>query len=412
MSAISTLQPTETQAERGPVQLGRIAPVAVLLALAGTVATGVLLLSPASQLPMFGSYLFGLIFWLGITLGFFGLSLLHHTIRPSWSVPLLRMLEAGGGLVAFLTMAVLFIPILVNLPTLYEWARPEVVAAEPVLKHKANYLNPGFFAVRFIGYFAIWGFWAWFMRKSTLKQDETKNFKLETGRSSWGAPGLLLFFITTTFAFTDWVMSLEPHWYSTIYGVWSSVSAGLGALGLVAALFLANSKKDPYSSVISPKLSTDIGNMLFVLTLLWAYTSISQFLIIWNGNLPETAVYFRVRSEFGWNFIGLTLIVGQFLLPFMWLLAPRAKKYPSLLLRIAAWIFVMHVIDVYMVVVPALPVPHGHPHRAVGENLLFDAIAFVTVGAFWFAAFASQLRKAPLLPAYDNRLQEAQKHAH
>ena len=416
-----------TEQGSGSLNLGRLAPATSVIGAIGLLVLLALMFTgdDAHRQQMLGSYLFGFIFWIGITLGFFGLSLLHHTVRGRWSVSILRILEAGGGWVSFVLMGALFIPVLANLKLLYEWADPDKVATSEILKHKAPYLNTPFFIVRLGIYLLLWGGLAYFMRRSTLRQEAKQDFKLEAGRSSWGAPGILMFFITCTFAFTDWVMSLDKNWYSTMYGTWTIVASVLGALALATFIFCTNADKFPYNTVWRPDLTKDLGNMLFTLTMLWGYTSLSQFLIIWNGNLPETARYYIARSSnvpvhagsvepvtsnFTWGILGLVGIIGQFFIPFFALITPRTKKTPKNLAKICAWIFVVHIVDVYSYVIPSLP-GRGGP-GPVSSAIGYDALAWITIGALWFFVFGSQVSKAPLLPTYDTRLQEALQNAH
>lgn len=407
--------------ESTTLNLGRLAPASSVIGFIGLVVCMVLMFTgnDAMKTQMMGSYMFGFIFWIGITLGFFGLMLLHNTVRGNWSVSIIRILEAGGGTVSFLVMFALFLPIVANLKAMYTWADPAKVAADPMLTYKAGYLNPTFFVVRLGIYLLLWGGLSWFLRNSAMRQERSKDFKLESGRSSWAAPGLVVFFLTCTFAFTDWVMSLEPHWYSTMYGTWTIVSASLAALALATLIFCVNADKMPFKSVMRPDLTKDLGNMLFVLTMLWGYTSLSQFLIIWNGNIPETASYYHNRgsniepmtANFTWGAVGLITIIGQFFVPFFALITPRTKKTAMNLAKIAGWIFVVHIVDVYQYVVPALPGGRGHAGPATAA-IATDALAWVAIGAIWLFVFGSVVKKAPLLPTYDTRLQEAVQNAH
>jgi hypothetical protein len=218
-----------------------------------------------------------------------------------------------------------------------------------------------------------------------------------------------------------------------MHGPWQIVGSSLGALGLTAAIACVNAKREPYNEVVSPNVTKDWGNMMFTNTMFWAYTGVSQYLIFWNGNLPDTTQYFARRSYLMWNVVGFIIIVGQFLVPWLSLLSPRVKRYPYLLARMAAWIFCVHLVDAYIAAAPGLPVGNGAfakaaaamasgPHsattsnivqtRAAGQYLLFDVIAFLAVGGFWLYSFSVQVRKAPLLVKYDHRLQEALTHAH
>jgi hypothetical protein len=407
------------------VDLGKLAPAAGAVAIVGAIVTTFLLVTNSHE--MFGSYLYGLMFWVSVTLGMFGLSVLHHTVRGSWSVAILRLLEAGGGARMLTVMGLLFLPLIYGVfspdiassHVLYEWADTALVQGDKILRGKAPLLNPVTYTVLTAIFFAIWIAFAAKMRQSTLRQEQNGDFKLEEGRSSWGAAGMVMYFLTVSFALFLWLMSLNPHWYSTMYGVWMIVASAGAALALCNVIVCINARKFPYNTIVAPSLTKDLGNMQFVTVMLWGYTSISQFLIIWNGNIPETTSYFKDRtSEMHppgmeanhWGWVGLILIVGRFFVPFFSLLAPRTKKYPGLLQRVCGWIFVMHIIDMYLIVQPSL---HGRAIQGpIAGHLLYDVLAWVTVGAIWLAIFASQTRKAALLPKYDNRLQEALHHAH
>jgi hypothetical protein len=407
-----------TPAETGNrVDLGKLAPGAGAVAILGVILTAIFFV--ANPHEMVGSYLYGLMFWVSITLGMFGLSVLHHTVRGSWSVSILRLLEAGGGPLMLTAMGVLFVPVVIKMADLYEWAQPGVVENDRILKGKAALLNPTVFVIMTVVFFAIWIAFAAKMRQSTLRQDENRDFKLEAGRSSWGAAGMVMYFITVSFAMFLWLMSLNPHWYSTMYGVWIIVGSAGAALALSNVIVCINARKYPYNTIVAPALTKDLGNMQFTTVMLWGYTSISQFLIIWNGNIPETTSYFKDRSSEmhppgmetnHWGWVGLILILGRFFLPFFALLAPRTKKYPNLLQRVCGFIFVMHIVDMYLIVQPSL---HGRAVLGpIASHLLYDVLAWITVGAIWLAIFATQTRKAALLPKYDSRLQEALHHAH
>ncbi len=405
--------------------LGKSGAIGLLFGIAGTIGMGILYFS-GDHAVIAGSWMVGWYLWLTITMGMFGLSLLHHAIRPSWSLPFLRIWEAGGGPGNILLMGILFLPVMAAASSVYQWANPDLVPHDAILKFKQPYLNLPFWSIRVVGYFAIWIALSAFMRRSTLRQDENRDQALERGRSSWGAFGLVVFFLTYTFALIDILMSLEPRWYSTMHGPWQIVGSSLGALGLTAAIACVNAKREPYNEVVSPNVTKDWGNMMFTNTMFWAYTGVSQYLIFWNGNLPDTTQYFARRSFMMWNAIGMVTIVGQFLVPWLSLLSPRVKRYPYLLARMAGWIFVIHLVDAYLGVAPGLPAStqaltegansHTAPliilTRAAGQHIWFDLIAFLAVGGFWLYAFSVQVRKAPLLVKYDHRLQEALTHAH
>ena len=406
----------ETQSSDKTVDLGKLLPIGGVAAIAGL--AGLFLTTSGNMEHLFGSYIFGLVFWAGMTLGCFGLSLLHHATRGSWSVSILRLMEAGGGIGTMVLIGLLFIPIIAGgMHHLYEWTHLEEVAKDRILQHKQPYLNESFWMIRLVIYFAMWIGLSTFLRGSTHRQDKNKSYKLEAGRMSWGAAGLVMFFVTATFAVTDWVMSMTPHWYSTMYGAWMVVGSAYGALALMVTIICHYADKAPYNTIVAPNLTKDLGNMLFVCTMLWGYTTLSQFIIIWCGNIPETTSFYRDRMGMwpqgmggnAWAVVGFILIIGMFFIPFYSLLAPRTKRYPSLLKKVAIWMFVMAVINMFLIVVPSVP------HRAEEgpiKHLLPDLMAWLGIGGLWLAVFGFMVKKAPLLPLYDNRLQEAKAHAH
>jgi hypothetical protein len=203
-----------------------------------------------------------------------------------------------------------------------------------------------------------------------------------------------------------------------MYGTWFIICSCGAALAFCIMIFNSNANKLPYRNVASPLLGKDMGNMQFVFTMLWGYTSLSQFLILWNGNIPETASYYKERSSQmfppgmeanHWGIIGLALIVGRFFFPFFSLLTPRVKRIPENLKFIGGWIFVMQIFEVYLFVQPSIP---GRAIQGpLASHLGPDFLAWAAIGAIWLSVFAFQTSKAPLIPTYDDRL-EALKNAH
>jgi hypothetical protein len=354
------------------------------------------------QETIWHSYLFGYIVWITLSLGCFGLMLFHHAIRGRWSAPILRLYEAGAS--TLFPMAILFLPILfVGMPSLYPWSRPEMVSNNPALQHKAVYLNPTFFTVRAILYFAIWIGLTVYLTRSSLLQDRTGNQRLMDQRANVSAPGIVLFILSVTFAFTDWAMSLDPMWYSTVYGFWFVAGMGLAASSFVALIITTRINHKPYSDVVTPQLTRDIGNLMLTFTLLWAYLSLSQFLIMWSGNLPEEITYYKRRLSPGWNEMGTFLIVFQFLVPFIALLSGNTKRTPRLLMMVASWVLFMRVVDLFWIIVPTF--------RANLSINLMDIVALIGIGMIWLGWFRWRVAQHPLLPRHEPRLQEVYEHA-
>lgn len=396
--------------ELSTFNLHRYKQAGLLLGLVGiAVLLGGMFFSGAeSSKAVWQAYLFGWVSWMSLSLGCLGLMLLKHCVNGKWGLPILRLMEAGASFTNFAILFVLFLPILSTVlmgkATLYPWADAAVRASDHTLHLKEWYLNPVGFTIRAIIYFVLWmGLSAW-LRASTLRQDQNRDDKERAFRTNLASPGLVVFMLTVTFAFTDWVMSLEPHWSSTIYGAWWAVGMGLMAFAFMTAVATLNKNREPYDGPVTSSWTRDMGNLMLAFTMLWGYTSLSQYLIIWSGNLPEFITYFVRRSEGSWNAVGFAVMLGQFFIPFFCLLSPRVKAQAPLLAKLCGWILVFRLVDMYYVIMPAMrgtPVPSP-----------WDVVALLGVGGAWVYGFSASIAKAPLMPSYDPRLTEASAHAH
>lgn len=386
------------------LNLTRVGWAGILAGLVGIVA--IFAWMGADKVATAQAYLWAWVFWAMVTLGCLGLTMLHHTIRATWGLSVLRMLEAGGGPVALGVTAILFIPIAMNLPVLFPWADP-ANAHEHIVHAKAWYLNVPFFLGRQVLYFLVWMTLAGMARASSHAQDATLDPSLGVKRQTLGPISLVIFFVTMTFAVTDWVMSLEMMWYSSILPLLSCIGAALSALSFCVIVLLANRHKEPYASVITPQLTKDLGNMLFALTLLWQYMTLSQFLITWSGNLQEEVPYYLKRNDLGWTVLISLNIIFQFFVPFLALLAPRVKRYASSLLAVAILIFIMRLGDIYWTTMPSM-----RGGTLIGSiSHVQDYVAWIALGGFWLGVFGLQFSKASALPKHDTRLLEVE-HAH
>jgi predicted secreted protein len=347
------------------------------------------------------SYLAAYLFWLGIALGSLAIVMLHYLTGGFWGFLIRRPLEAS--MMTLPLMGLLFLPLLIDPGAIYPWARPSVVAADEALRHKQPYLNVGFFAARAAIYFVIWVALALIMNLGSKRQDRTEDPTPTRRAAMFAAPGLVLYFLSMTFAAVDWGMSLEPDWYSTIYGVMLMIGQGLSTLSamVLVASFLARTRA--LSPVAQPDVFHDVGNLMLAFTMLWAYMSFSQYLIIWYGNLIEEIPWYLHRSVGAWRYIAASLILFHFFLPFFLLLNREAKRQPEGLWKIAAWILFIHAVNDAWLVLPSL-------HTA--NILRFWAFipAFVGIGGLWGAAFTWQLKGKPLVPRHDPMLAEALVH--
>ena len=389
MNAPEALQP-------GIERLGKTALVVGVAALVLCVAAGL-----RSPTQFFRSYLLAFVFWIGLPLGCCAILMLHHLVGGTWGFPLRRLLESGTK--TLWLMAVLILPILFRLPALYSWADPTKVSVDPLLQYKHPYLNVPFFIARTMIYFATWMLLAYFLNKWSRQQDETGEPDLTWRLRRLSGPGLVVYGLTVTFSSVDWVMSLEASWFSTIYGMIFMVTEALAAMALVTLTVILLSRQKSLADLISPGVLNDYGNLLLTFTMLWAYLSFSQYLIIWAGNLQEEIPWYVSRAQGGWAWVALGLIVFHFAVPFLLLLSRFVKRRAQILGWVAAGLVVMSVVDIYWLTVPAF-------ERAGPEFHLTDWLAILGIGGLWLWRFAAQLKGRPLLPLRDPRLKEIMQH--
>ena len=381
-------------------QIDRLQRMALVAAVVGLAAGGVgAFMSPAQ---FFRSYLVGFLFWAGISLGCFAVLLLHHIFGAGWGFLVQRTLEAGTR--TFPVLAVLFLPVLLGMHHLYEWSHADVVAADPILRHKAAYLNVNFFTGRAVFYFLAWIGTAYLLNKWSRQIDETGDPQLAERLRNFGAPGLIVYGITATFALVDWSMSLDPHWFSTMFGLLSIVGQVLTTMAfctLVARMLFAH---EPLAHMARPAHFHDLGNLMLAFTMIWAYLMFSQFLIIWSGNLPETITWYTDRSRGGWQWVALLLFVLNFALPFALLLSRFTKRRIDALARVAIIILAMRLVDLFWVIAPKFHAEAFHVHW-------LDVAAPAGIGGVWVWFFLNELKKRPVLPVRDPRMEEALAHA-
>ena len=353
----------------------------------------------------FRSYLMAYLFWLGVVLGCLAILMLHHLVGGRWGMVIRRGLEAGTRLLPL--MVVLGIPLLFGIPELYAWTRPGGTGEHELSAWQQVYLRVPFFLGRAGIYFVAWLVLAFFLNRWSRQQEQAADPPLiHTRQRSLGllsGGGLVLYGLTVTFAAVDWMMSLEPQWFSTIYGF--LVVAGqllvAQAFAILATAWLA--QDEPYAAVVSPELWRDLGNLLLAFVMLWAYMAFSQLLIIWSGDLPEEISWYLHRSHGGWNWVGVVLVALHFALPFCLLLSRRITRRAQFLTTVAAVIFCAHLVDIFWLVMPAFSPGRLRVHW-------LDLVAPVAVGGLWLAAFLWQLQRRSLLPWYEPRLQEAMPH--
>jgi hypothetical protein len=351
-----------------------------------------------NPVQFFRSYLIGFVFWAGIALGCLAILMLYHLVGGRWGFLIRRIVEAGSR--TFPVLAVLFVPVLFGARDIYLWARPEAVRADPILLAKAAYLNVPFFAIRTGILFAVWMGLAHFLNRWSAEQDASDDPALATKLQRISAPGLILYALTTFFASVDWLMSLAPHWYSSIFGMAFMVGQGLSAMAFVLLNVWGLSNIEPFSHAAGPGVFRDLGNLLFMFLMLWGYVTFSQLIIVWSGNLPEEITWYLPRLHTSWKFLSLFLFLSYFGAPFLLLLSRRVKSDLRFLGGVAAWVLAMRTIDLIWLVEPIF-----HPTGIFVHAL--DFAAPVGIGGIWTAFFLWQLERRPLLAIHDPRMEGA-----
>ena len=369
------------------------------------------LLVEAGTEAFFRGYLVAWLFWAGVSLGSLALLMLHHLVAGGWGAVGQRHFEAGA--LTIFVMALLYMPLLFGMHALYEWTHAEAVASDPVLQHKKPYLNVPFFIGRMVLYFGFWGACAWFFRRWSVRLGKTGDAALAQRMRRLAAGGLIGHILLITFASLDWIMSLEPHWFSTVFGWMIAVSQVLTALAVavIALTWLArreeargdapssSGNKNSIGRLFSTKYLHDYGNLLLAFVILWIYMVFVQYLIMWAGNVPEDIEWYVARRKAPWGWIAPVLVIFHFALPFFTLLLRRAKRSRRALPVLCGGLLGMHLLYLAWLVWPAFE------HVSL-LTVAVGAVAFVGIGGLWCAGYAFFLRRRPLVPRRDPRFEK------
>jgi hypothetical protein len=346
----------------------------------------------------FRSYLTAYNFWLAVGLGCLVVLMIQHLTGGAWGILLRRVLESGSR--TLLPSALFIVPLLFGLRWLYEWANPDPNALDEDLKHKSTYLNVPFFSVRIVIYFVVWLVIAGILNRWSRMQDdgapplsEERHFRLLSG------PGLVLYGLTITFASIDWVMSLEPRWWSTMYPPLFGAGQVLEGVAFAVIVLILLSEYPPLSAIVRPVHLRDLGNLLLTFVMIWAYLSFSQFLLIWAENMPEETPWYLKRLRGGYEWVALLLVLFQFAIPFVFLLFRDIKENRRKLLAVAVLVLVMRFVDLYWWIEAAFP-------GGMSFYGFLDVAAVVGLGGLWLWWFLRELRKRPLLPLHDPYMAE------
>jgi hypothetical protein len=344
------------------------------------------------------SYLMAYMLCLGVTLGCLALGMIHQLSGGAWGVVIRRPIGAAARVLPVMTL--MFLPIALGMTRLYVWTNADLVAHDEVLQHKHLYLNIPFFLIRAAIYFLVWNGLSYLLNSWSLEQDRTADPRLARRMQILSGGGLVAYGVTITFASFDWMMSLEPHWFSTIYGVLIMGGQGLSALAFLIIALVWLSRRPPLDRIIVPAHFHDLGNLMLAFVMLWAYFSFSQYLIIWSGNLPAEIGWYLHRLQTGWRAVGLTLILCHFAAPFVVLLSRRVKRQPDLLIKVAVGVLIVRLIDLFWLIAPEF-------HQTGISVSWMDIVVPLTFGSIWLGCFIWQLRGRAILPLHDPQFQEA-----
>jgi hypothetical protein len=366
------------------------------VALLGIAACAIL--GPANPKQFYFSWLVSFLFFLSLALGALFFVLIQYASQGAWGIVVRRIGETIFATIPL--MAVLFIPIVLGLHELFEWSHPGVTEHDPLLRWKEPFLNVRFFLIRAVIYFGFWSFVALFYYRLSRRQDTTGDQALSARLRRFAGPTIIVLALTQTFASVDWIMSLTPHWYSTMFGVYFFAGSFVGFIALLSVVTVVMRGTGLLDTIISAEHLHDIGKFLFAFTAFWAYIAFSQFFLIWYANLPEETIFFKARLEGSWKMVSMLLMAGHFGAPFLYLMGRAVKRRGSTLALGGAWLLAMHFVDLYWQVMPTL-----HPEGVRLSAL--DAAAFLAIGGCFVAAAGWLMKRQALVPIRDPRIQES-----
>ena len=373
----------------------KIPMIAGIVGLVGIAASVGLAMGELKQ--FYFSYVTAFMFWLSIALGGLFFVLIQHLVRAGWSVVVRRFAENAAGTLPVFVL--LFIPIAIGYHDLYHhWV--DAPADDVILQGKSGYLNVQFFFIRAAVYLLAWAFLGWYFLESSVGQDADGNHDTTRRLQARAAPALLVFALTLSFAAIDWVMSMDPHWYSTMWGVYYFAGSCLAIFAFLIVVVKRAQANGLLVETVNAEHFHDLGKFVFGFTVFWAYIAFSQFMLIWYANIPEETIWFMHRFEGSWYWIGVALVFGHFAFPFFFLMSRHVKRFRPAMMFGAVWQLVMHYVDLHWQIMPNLHHHGAHPS-------LVDLFTVIGVGGIFLAAFAWHVNKHSLIPIKDPRLPES-----
>jgi hypothetical protein len=344
------------------------------------------------------SYLSSYIFWFAIVAGSLGILMLQYITRGEWGIMIRRPLGAAAR--TMIWMAVFFIPIVAGMRTLYPWMQPNWLGHEPLIRAKMTYLSWQRWIIVAVFYFACWIWWAWRIRILSLKFYEDRSPYTNLARNRWAGAGLPMIVLTLTFASIDWIMSLEPRWHSTMYGITFVVGCGLSAMAFVTFFLSRLADTEAMQGILKPSHLRDLGNLLLTFTMFFAYVFFSEFLLIWYANIHDEIPYYIARVSGVWGALGILIIIFHFFLPFFMLLMRPIKDKPGTIAIVTVIILVMRYVYFYWLIEPAWTREHFH-------YSIWSLTSLVGIGGVWLWAFINQLKGQTIIPIHETWVEEA-----
>jgi len=389
------------QEYRAPESIGRLQQRALLV---GGIALVIALFGAVRSPGLFyQSYLMSFMLLLGLTLGCLGLLMLQHLVTGQWGIIIRRPLESATRTLPLI--AAFFVPIaFFGMKYLYRaWLNPEELQKEPLSKFQQTYLTAGGFQLRAAIYFVIWLLLMFLFNSWSIQQDVNQDDRsLRRRLKMLAGPGMILYVFAMSFAAIDWVMSLSPHWASTIYGFLFVAGQLICSMAFMIAIVVLLARTEPFASVLQKRHLHDLGKLLLAFVMLWAYFDFSQLLIIWSGNQPEEITFYRTRLYGGWGVVAVLVLVFHFFVPFFLLLSQDVKRNAKVLPKIALWLIFMRLVDLFWMTRPEF--------TSQAMPTWLDIVLPLALGGLWLGYFAFNLKQHPLLPLGEPKLAEAIEH--